>query len=69
MLAVVKAGFEFLFYSRGILDEDNTKWTQYHPLLIVGYGQEKDLEYWICKNSFGKEWGEEGYVRVAVKDG
>jgi C1A family cysteine protease len=38
--------------------------------LIVGYGTDSTgVEYWICKNSFGELWGEEGYVNIAIKDG
>ena len=29
-----------------------------HGVTIVGYND--DYEYWICKNSWGKGWGENG---------
>jgi len=35
-----------------------------HYALVVGGG----ADYWLLKNSWGPEWGEEGYVRVAFGD-
>lgn len=37
-----------------------------HAVLVVGYGtDDNDNEYYICKNSWGKHWGEDGYFRLA----
>lgn len=38
-----------------------------HSMLIVGYGTDNELkqDYWLLKNSFGTNWGENGYVRIA----
>ena len=36
-------------------------------MIIVGYGRDdKNREFWICKNSWGEEWGEKGYARVLI---
>lgn len=36
-----------------------------HAIKLVGWGQEGDLNYWICANSWGDKWGEKGFFRIA----
>ncbi|XP_013080428.2 uncharacterized peptidase C1-like protein F26E4.3 [Biomphalaria glabrata] len=41
----------------------------YHSVRIIGWGLErtpsgKDVKYWICANSWGPQWGEDGYFRI-----
>ncbi|MFH1506220.1 MAG: C1 family peptidase [archaeon] len=38
-----------------------------HAIAIIGYGQYSDgLEYWIIRNSWGDDWGENGTFRILM---
>ncbi|XP_036333892.1 cathepsin L1 [Rhagoletis pomonella] len=54
-----------LLYKKGIYaDEECNKGEVNHAVLVVGYGSEGGKDYWIVKNSWDKNWGEEGYFRL-----
>lgn len=55
----------FTSYTGGILDDNECSiYLIDHAVACVGYGTENSVDYWIVRNSWGKDWGEEGYVRM-----
>ncbi len=35
-----------------------------HSITLVGYGEENGIKYWIGMNTWGEEWGENGFFRI-----
>jgi len=35
-----------------------------HSVVIVGWGESEGNKYWICRNTWGKDWGENGYFKI-----
>jgi C1A family cysteine protease len=63
-----------MFYQSGVVKINNCKNGRNdieHALALVGYGYDNSLKlsYWTIKNSWGADWGENGYVRLAKDAG
>jgi cathepsin L len=56
----------FFHYADGVYDEPNCHEPDHnHAVLVVGYGTLNGHDYWLVKNSWGTNWGVQGYIRMA----
>ncbi|EGC30864.1 hypothetical protein DICPUDRAFT_40821 [Dictyostelium purpureum] len=61
---------EFMQYLGGIYDSPNCQKTRTtHAVIVLGYGTQNGVDYWIIKNSWGSGWGEKGYFRMKRNTG
>ena len=63
MTVAVESG-DWYLYTGGIFNhcDFGYPWDVDHAVIAFGY----DDSSWIIKNSWGPEWGENGYIRLAL---
>ena len=58
----------FRFYKKGVIDVPrNMSRELNHAVLLVGYDYDDDGMYWIIQNSWGKEWGDNGFCKLRAR--
>ncbi|PIA52837.1 hypothetical protein AQUCO_01000603v1 [Aquilegia coerulea] len=58
----------FQFYSKGIFSGPCSTSID-HVATIVGYDSENGVDYWTVKNSWGRQWGMNGYMHILRNSG
>ena len=58
----------FMSYTGGIYSQDDTtlKSVGWHTMVVIGWGQENGVDYWLCANSYGEFWGESGFIKIKM---
>ncbi|CAL5014244.1 unnamed protein product [Urochloa decumbens] len=63
-VAIEAGGREFQLYESGVFT-GRCGTALDHGVVAVGYGTEDGQDYWLVRNSWGADWGEAGYIRMA----
>jgi len=66
-IAIRAENVAFRRYTGGVIEGEACGTEMDHAVTLVGYEAETDA--WIVKNSWGPDWGEEGYVRIKREQG
>ncbi|EFC44256.1 predicted protein, partial [Naegleria gruberi] len=58
---------DFFSYKSGVYHHVSGRMVGAHAIKIVGWGVDSasKLPYWICANSWGEDWGLDGYFWIA----
>jgi cathepsin B len=68
----VQTGFivyeDFMHYKGGVYEYVSGKQLGGHAVKIIGWGKEGEKEFWIAENSWGSNWGENGFFRIKIGD-
>ena len=68
-VAVQGDSLAFMHYAGGVVTDESCGHDVNHAVLVVGYGSESGLEYFLVKNSWGVTWGDAGYIKIGVQAG
>ena len=64
-IGVAAGYFAFRFYKSGVVDRGCPDYPINHGVAIVGAGNEGGKDYWLVRNSWGGNWGANGYIKIA----
>lgn len=53
---------KFQMYKSGVLKGDDCGDDLDHGVLVVGWGVQDGVQFWVVKNSWGNTWGSDGYI-------
>ena len=67
--AVMLDASQWNTYTGGIFSSPCSTLNYNYDAVVVGYFKNSTVAYWIVKTSLGQDFGENGYIRIALEDG
>jgi len=67
-VAVSVAADAWFSYESGIFNGCGKDAVIDHAVVAMGYGEQDGKKFWVIQNSWGKEWGEAGHIRLERHD-
>ena len=64
IVTLIEVTDEFYYYNSGVMTGSLCTSGINHAVTVVGYNNTVSPAYWIVKNSWGENWGENGYFRI-----
>lgn len=58
----------FLSYKSGVYKCKSPELKLQLKVLIIGYGTENNIDYWLCKNELGTSFGESGTFKITRRN-
>jgi len=55
---------DFFLYSSGIYNHISGDYVGEHAVKILGWGNDKGVDYWLIANSWNSDFGENGFFRM-----
>eukprot|EP00826_Nyctotherus_ovalis_P054954 TRINITY_DN7257_c0_g1_i15.p1 TRINITY_DN7257_c0_g1~~TRINITY_DN7257_c0_g1_i15.p1 ORF type:complete len:378 (+),score=101.70 TRINITY_DN7257_c0_g1_i15:254-1387(+) len=59
---------DFAHYAGGVYYRTSSKYIGVHTVEVLGWGVEDGMSYWLCKNSWGDDWGDYSFFKVRMGD-
>jgi len=67
-VAIDASGDKFSYYKKGILQASDCGIKLDHAVNVIGYGSDADGDFWLMRNSWGTDWGLQGYMKFQRTD-
>jgi len=65
-LSICVDAAQWQFYSGGVMTPNDCGDDLDHCVQLIGYNAAATKKYWLVRNSWGDDWGEEGLIRLAM---
>jgi hypothetical protein len=64
VVAGLEVWSDFDNYAGGIYTVKSTSFESGHAVMLIGWGVDNGVPYWLARNQWSKGWGEDGYLRI-----